>query len=200
MAVNVEQENIVLRLWLLLRRVCDTLMLCQDSLFSKYGLTTEQWGVLTAIKARGPLRPSDLAGLLERSPNTISMLVDRMVKAGLVRRTRDRKDRRVVTVSFTEKGKTAVEPAILVGWEFIHEVLSTLSDDEQRDLANMLQRVKCELVGYLDPEMDMAKIANSSLTNDPDLYKRMAKNVLPPGYEAKRTAGKRTGESVVGRL
>jgi len=123
-----------------------------------------------------------------------------MVKAGLVRRTRDRKDRRVVTVSFTEKGKTAVEPAILVGWEFIHEVLSTLSDDEQRDLANMLQRVKCELVGYLDPEMDMAKIANSSLTNDPDLYKRMAKNVLPPGYEAKRTAGKRTGESVVGRL
>jgi len=200
MAVDIEQENIVLRLWLLLRRVCDTLMLCQDSLFSKYGLTTEQWGVLTAIKARGPLRPSDLAGLLERSPNTISMLVDRMVKAGLVRRTRDRKDRRVVTVSFTEKGKTAVEPAILVGWEFIHEVLSTLSDDEQRDLANMLQRVKCELVGYLDPEMDMAKIANSSLTNDPDLYKRMAKNVLPPGYEAKRTAGKRTGESVVGRL
>ena len=200
MAVDIEQENTVLRLRLLLRRVGDALALCQDSLFSKYGLTTEQWGVLTAIKARGPLRPSDLAGLLERSPNTISMLVDRMVKAGLVRRTRDRKDRRVVTVSFTEKGKTAVEPAILVGWEFIHEVLSTLSDDEQRDLANMLQRVKCELVGYLDPEMDMAKIANSSLTNDPDLYKRMAKNVLPPGYEAKRTAGKRTGGSVVGRL
>ena len=200
MAVDIEQENIVLRLWLLLRRVCDTLMLCQDSLFSKYGLTTEQWGVLTAIKARGALRPSDLASLLERSPNSMSMQIDRMVKAGLVRRTRDRKDRRVVTVSLTEKGKTAVEPAIPAGWEFIHEIVSTLSDDEQRDLANMLERLKCELVGYLDPESDMAEIAKDSLTNDPDLYKRMAKNVLPPGYEAKRTAGKRTGESVVGRL
>jgi len=200
MAVDIEQENIVLRLWLLLRRVCDTLMLCQDSLFSKYGLTTEQWGVLTAIKARGPLRPSDLAGLLERSPNTISMLVDRMVKAGLVRRTRDRKDRRVVTVSFTEKGKTAVEPAIPAGWEFIHDVVSQLSDNEQRDLASSLERVKYELDSYLDPEMDMAEIIKNSFTNDPDLYKRMMKNLLPPGYEAKRAAGKRTGKSIIGRL
>ena len=93
MAVSIEQDNTILRLWLLLRRVGDTLVRCQESLFSKYGLTNEQWGVLTAIKARGPLRPSDLANLLERYPNSMSMLVDRMVKAGLVRRTRDRKDR-----------------------------------------------------------------------------------------------------------
>ena len=184
MAVNIEQENIVLRLWLLLRRVGDTLVRCQDLVFSKYGLTTEQWGLLTALKARGPLRPSDLADILERTPNSMSMLIDRVVKAGLVRRTRDRKDRRVVTVSLTEKGKTAVEPAIPAGWEFIHEVLSTLSDDEQRDLADMLERVKCELVGYMEPEVDKAEILKNSLSNDPDLYKRMLKNLLPPGYEA----------------
>jgi len=123
-----------------------------------------------------------------------------MVKAGLVRRTRDRKDRRVVTVSMTEKGRTAVEPAITTGWEFIHEVLSTLSDDEQRDLSNMLERVKCELAGYLDPEMKEAEILKHSLSNDPDLYKRMVKNVLPPGYEARGGVGKRTGENVIGRL
>ena len=200
MAVNFEQANIVLRLWLLLRRVGDTLMRCQDLVFSKYGLTTEQWGLLTAIKSRGPLRPSDLADLLDRTPNSMSMLIDRMVKAGLVRRTRDRKDRRVVTVSMTEKGKTVIEPAIPAGWEFIHEVLSTLSDDEQRDLADTLEKVKCELVGYLDPEMDKVEILKNSLSNDPDLYKRMLKNLLPPGYEAKRTAGKRVGKSVVGRV
>ena len=196
MAVDIEQENIVLRLWLLLRRVGDTLVRCQDSIFSKYGLTLEQFGVLASIKSRGPLRPSDLADLLERTPNSMSMLIDRMVKAGLVRRTRDRKDRRVVTVSFTEKGKTAVEPAIPAGWEFIHEVLSTLSDNEQRDLADMLERLKCELDSCLDPEMDMAEIAKDSLTNDPDLYKRMVKDVLPPGYEAKRRVGNRTGKGI----
>ena len=196
MMVNFEQENIVLRLWLLLRRVGDALMLCQDSVFSKYGLTTEQWGVLTSIKSRGPLRPTDLAALLERTPNSMSMLIDRMVKAGLVRRTRDRKDRRVVTVSLTSKGEEVVEPAVIAGWEFIHEVLSPLSDNEQRDLTSMLETVKCELAGYLDPEMDMAEIIKNSFTNDPDLYKRMAKNLLPPGYEAKRRVGKRSGTRI----
>jgi len=185
MAVNSESENTVLRLWLLLRRVGDTLDLCQDSVFSKYGLTTEQFGLLTAIKSRGPLRPSDLASILERTPNSMSMLIDRMVKAGLVRRTRDRKDRRVVTVSMTSKGETAVEPAIPAAWEFIHEILSPLSNDNQYALASLLETVKCELAAYLNPEMDKAEIIKNSFTNRPDIYKQMLKDVLPPGYEAK---------------
>ena len=185
MAIDYEKGNTVLRLWLLLRRIGDTLMRCQDSLFSKYGLTTEQWGLLTAIKSRGPLRPSDLASILERTPNSMSMLIDRMVKAGLVKRTRDRKDRRVVTVTLTSKGETDIQPAVIAGWEFIHEVLSPLSDNEQRDLASMLEITRRELVGYLNPEMDLAEIIRKGLTNDPDIYKRMTKNLLPPGYKVK---------------
>ena len=187
MTVNSESENTVMRIWLLLRRVGDTLALCQDSLFSKYGLTTEQFGVLASVKSRGPLRPSDLSHILERTPNSISMLIDRMVKAGLVRRTRDRKDRRTVTVSLTSKGAAAVELAIPAGWEFIHQMLLSLSLNDQRSFAGMLETVKCELTGYLNPDADKAEIIKNSFTNRPDLYKRMLKNVLPPGYKAKHT-------------
>ncbi len=191
MLVNSEQESTILRLWLLLRRVGDALGLSQDLVYSKYGLTTEQFGVLASIKARGPLRPLDLARILERSPNSMSMIVDRMVKAGLVRRTRDRKDRRAVFVSMTDKGRTAVEPAIPAGWEFIHKVVSPLSHNDRRALADMLETVKCELIGYLNPEMDKEEIAKRSLTKDPDLYKRMVKNVLPSGYEPERKRKKK---------
>ena len=186
MTVSPEQENTVLRLWLLLRRVGDALGLCQDLIYSKYGLTSEQVAVLAAMKSRGPLRPSEFASILERSPNSMSMLIDRMVKTGLVRRTRDRKDRRVVFVSMTDKGREAVEPAVPTGWQFIHKVVSPLSYDDQRALADMLETVKCELYGYLNPEMDIAEIRKKSLTGDPNLYKRAVKNVLPSGYEAKR--------------
>jgi hypothetical protein len=113
------------------------------------------------------------------------MIVDRMVKAGLVRRTRDRKDRRAVFVSMTAKGKAAVEPAVPAGWEFMHELLSPLPYDDQRALADMLETIKCRLFGYLNPKMDMADIVKKSFTRDPGLYKRMLKNVLLPGYEAK---------------
>ena len=186
MTVNSESESTVLRLWLLLRRVGDALDLCQDSVFSKYGLTTEQFGVLTSIKSRGPLRLVDLASILERGPNSMSMLVDRMVKAGLVRRTRDRKDRRTVFVHMTDKAKDAVDLAAPAGWEFMLKLLSVLSYDEKRALTSMLETIKCELAGYLNPEMDKAEIIKNSFTKDPDLYKRMVENVLPPGYEAER--------------
>ena len=191
MTVSYESANTILRLWLLLPRVGDALNLCQDLVFSKYGITTEQWRVLVCIKSRGPLRPIDLASMLERSPNSMSMIIDRMVKAGLVRRTRDRKDRRTVFVSITNKGKEAIEPAVPAGWEFVHRLLSPLSCDDQRALASMLETIKCELIGYLNPDLDMAEIIKNSFTNDPNLYKRMVKNVLPSGYEAKRRVGKK---------
>ena len=186
MAVNSEQERTVLRLWLLLRRVGDALNLCLDLIYSKYGITNEQSGVLGAIKTRGPLKPSELASILERSPNSISMLVDRMVKANLVKRTRDRNDRRVVFVTMTDKGRQAIDPAVPEGWQLIHKVLSPLPYDQQRDLADMLETVRGELVHCLNPEMDMTEILEKSLTRDPGLYKRLVKNVLPPSYEAKR--------------
>jgi DNA-binding MarR family transcriptional regulator len=52
------------------------------------------------------------------------MMVDRMVKADLLRRLRDRKDRREVRLVITSKGETALKPATLAGWEFIQKIRS----------------------------------------------------------------------------
>jgi DNA-binding PadR family transcriptional regulator len=119
------------------------------------------------------------------------MLVDRMVKAGLVRRTRDRKDRRAVFVHLTDKGKEAIDPAVPAGWEFINKVVRSLSHDDQRAVADMLETLKCEFNSYINPEMDRAEIAKNSLTKDPNLYKRMLKNLLPPGYQLKNQRKKK---------
>ena len=192
MVVNSESKNTVLRLWLLLHRVRDILFLCEDSLFGQYGLTTEQLGLLAAVKTLGGSpRPTDLAERLERSPNSISMLVDRMVKAGLVKRTRDRKDRRTVFVSATSKGEKAVGLALPAGWELIQKLLSPLSDKDKQALVSMLEITKGEAVRYLNPKMDRAEISKKSVTNKPDLYERMVKNVFPSGSEAKRQGGKK---------
>ena len=192
MALDSKSGNTILRLWLLLHRVRDTLALCQDSIFAKYGITTEQFGVLGAVKSRGgSLRPTDLASILERSPNSISMLVDRMVKAGLVRRTRDRIDRRVVHVALTNKGTNAIELAMPEGWDFIQKILSPISYKDKQALAGMLETVKCELLGYLNPQVNMAEIIKNSVTNQPGLYERMIKNIFASGSEAKRQGGKK---------
>jgi DNA-binding MarR family transcriptional regulator len=192
MAAKFASENVILRVWLLLHRVRDALVLCEDSIFSEYGITTEQFAVLAALRSRGgSLRPTDLASILERSPNSVSMLVDRMVKAGLVKRTRDRIDRRVVRVTATSKGENAVGPAGPAGWEFIQKILSPLSENERHTLVDVLERLKGELVAYLNPEMNMAEIMKKSVTNQPALYERMIKNIFPSGSATKRQGGKK---------
>jgi len=181
-----------MRLWLLLHRTADALARCEDSVYGEYGLTTEQFAVLAAVKGSGgPLRPVDLASLMERGPNSMSMLVDRMVKAGLVRRTRDRKDRRAVKVSLTSKGEKALEPATPAGWKLVKKILSPLSEKEKDALASLLERVKCECLEYLDPEVDRAEIRRNSVTERPDLYEQLDKNILASGPKAKRRAVKR---------
>jgi DNA-binding MarR family transcriptional regulator len=190
MATKSDPENAVLRLWLLLHRVRDVLVRCEDSIFSQYGITYEQFTVLGQTKARGgSMRIIDLARALECAPNSVSTLVDRMVKAGLVRRTRGRIDRREVRVSLTSKGENALKPAASAGWDFIQKTLSPISCEDKDALASLLETLKCDLLGHLNPEVDMAEIIRNSPTNQPSLYELMVKNVLPSASEAKRQGG-----------
>lgn len=192
MAVRSESKNTVLRLWILLHRVRDVLVRCEDSIFSEYGITYEQFRVLGQVKARGgSARIIDLARALECAPNSVSTLVDRMVKAGLVRRTRGRTDRRAVNVSLTSKGEHALARALPAGWEFIENILSPMSYKDKDALTSLLETLKCDLVGYLNPVADMARIIKNSPTNRPDLYKVMTNEVLTSGSEVKRQIGKK---------
>jgi len=186
MKVNRSQDEVVMRLWILLRGVGSELNLCMDGIFAKYGITNEQAAVLAAVQSRGALRLSDLASLLDRAPNSMSMLVDRMVKAGLVKRTRDRKDRREVFVSVTDKGREKLAPGVPEGWQVLRKIASALSQEQQCAMADMLETLKTELVSCLNPEMDVAEIIKSSPTKDPSVYRRFVKNILPLGSGTER--------------
>jgi DNA-binding MarR family transcriptional regulator len=166
--------------------VRDVIVRCEDSIYRKYGITYEQFTVLGQLKGWGDSpRMIDLAQTLECAPNSVSNIVDRMVKAGLVKRTRGRIDRREVRVSLTAKGEDAIKLATPAGWEFIQELLSPISDKDKDGLAVVLETLKCDSVGYLNPDLDMAEIIESSPTNRPDLYALMAKNILASGSEAR---------------
>lgn len=163
----------------------------RDSVFAKCGITNEQFMVLGAIKTNGgSLRPTDLAVILERSQHGISMLVDRMVKAGLVKKTsNNRIDRRVVNVTLTDKGEKAIELAIPEQWKLTLKILSHLSEKDKRTVADVLETMKCECIGYLNPEMDKEEIFENSATRQPHLprlYKRTLNGLIASGSKTKR--------------
>jgi len=192
MTVNYESENLVLRLWFLAHRTRDVLRTCEDRVFGEYGLTSEQYSVLVTIKyLQEPVRVTDLAHWLERSTNSVSMIVDRMVKAGLLTRKRDRGDRRVVNVFITSKGENALKPATKAGWNLIREILSPLSDEDRRAFVNLHETVKYKALQYLNPGLDIEEMRRNEITNQPDAMKRLAQYISTSMPQAKRQGGKK---------
>lgn len=69
------------------------------------GLTYPQYLVMLVLWQDGPQKMRWIAERLLLPPNAITPLVDRLEKAGLVRRAPDAKDRRAVWVELTERGR-----------------------------------------------------------------------------------------------
>ena len=74
------------------------------NLLSDFGLTYPQFLVLVALNQNGQMNVSALGAALYLESNTLTPLLKRMETAGLITRTRDKMDERVVQISLTKAG------------------------------------------------------------------------------------------------
>lgn len=151
--------------------------------------------MLASISYLGqPPRVTDIARWLECSMNSVSMIVDRMVKAGLITRKRGRGDRRAVYLSITGKGEKALRPTIVAGWKFIREIMSPLSNEDKRAFASLHETVKYQALRYLNPELNIEEMKRNEITNQPDSMRRLARciSTCMPETRRRTATGKRT--------
>ncbi len=95
------------------------------------GLTHVQHQLLVAIKGhRGQVPPTvgDLAGYLLLRPHSTVELVDRAEAAGLVERTPDRDDGRVVRVRLSPAGDRIVRQLTRAHLDRLHELATVLDE------------------------------------------------------------------------
>ena len=177
---NYENGNLILRLWYASHRTRALLKMCEDKIYGEYNLTTEQYTVLVSIKYMGGVaKPSEIARWIGRTPNTVSMIVDRMVKDGLLRRVRDRSDRRVVNVSITSKAENSLEPASRAGWEFIQKIMSPLSNEDKHAFIRLHDTLRYEIFRYLNPGANVDEMARDDDERHANLMERLVQYALP---------------------
>lgn len=192
MKTNFESVELTLRLWRQVYQTYTLLKQCEDRIVAEYGLTTEQFAVLGAVNyLGGSTKVTDIAQWLERSTNSISMIVDRMVKAGLVRRLRNTADRRVVRVVSTGKGEAALKPANLASLETIQKILSPLSSEERSTLLSLLGTVKYEILKCLNPGVDIEEVKRKELKQAANLKKWLSDYGLRSTPRAKPQGSKK---------
>ncbi len=120
---------------LLERQVCFALSVASRSVIGAYkpvldplGITHPQYLVMLALWEHRQLSLNGLAQLLSQEPSTLSPLVKRLEREGLVARVRSTSDERKLEITLTDVGEALREQAVAVPAEMARRLGMTVEE------------------------------------------------------------------------
>jgi MarR family 2-MHQ and catechol resistance regulon transcriptional repressor len=105
------------------------------------GLGDSDFRVLEVLLHKGPLPVNTIGPIVDLTPGSISIAVDRLVAKGLVSRVESTEDRRVRIVTLTPRGKDLIVPAFRKHAGQMKGVFAELSTEELRSFELALKKV-----------------------------------------------------------
>jgi len=136
-----EAERRALDTYIKLTRAAEAVNVHVNERLHTSGLTVSQFGVLEALYFRGPMPVGQLAEKILRSSANLTLVVDNLVRRGLVERARRADDRCCVDVSLSAEGRALIAglmPGHVAG---VVNALAALSAEEQLTLAALCRRL-----------------------------------------------------------
>jgi DNA-binding MarR family transcriptional regulator len=128
----------------------------------RFGLTGPQLTVLKLLEGVGDLSLSALSEHIRRRNSTVTGIVDRMVAAGLVVRSRSDLDRRVIHIRLTPEGRRLARETPVRPMAVFQEALASLTRTERADLARVLIKVADVVRRSVESEKETAWPATKS--------------------------------------
>lgn len=104
-------------------------------------VTTTQWAVLARLHQLGPQSQNLLGRETAMDAATIKGVVDRLLRLGLVATAPDRDDRRRLTVSLTDAGRSLYEATTTTALAVSDATLAPLTAQERETLMTLLLRL-----------------------------------------------------------
>lgn len=105
------------------------------------GLTFSQFAGLDALYHLGPLSQREIGQKILRSSGNITLVIDNLEKRGLVRRKRNKVDRRFFIVHLTDKGERLMNSLFPVHAAGIAKDLAVLTSTEQDTLGRLCKKL-----------------------------------------------------------
>ena len=109
------------------------------------GLTEPQAGVIEALGRLGPLPLGEIGRNMLVTAGNIVGIIDRLEKIMLVERTREAGDRRVVTITLTEKGRQGYRKAVDIVVAEIEKATEKFSALELTQFLNLLFKLAASI-------------------------------------------------------
>lgn len=124
-----------------LLQVADIFVKIRERELLPQNLSATSAQILFLIDAMGKdVTPAKISRMLLREPHSVSGILMRMEKQGLIRRAKNMEKKNLIRVTLTAKGENALKQAMKK--EGIKHVLSRLSEDQRRQLKQLLAVLK----------------------------------------------------------
>lgn len=125
-----------------LSRLAAMLRYEMEKTWKRYGLNPASFDVLATLRRSGKpegLSPGELLDLTMVTSGTMTNRVDQLVKAGLVERVPNPKDKRGFLIRLTQTGFSTIEDAVTDHVATQHRLMQGLSGAQQSDLNRLLK-------------------------------------------------------------
>lgn len=152
-----------------LRRVIRATDLHSRHLVKTTGLTTPQILLLQTIRDKGNVTIGELASEMSLSQATVTSILDRLEKRGLVYRQRSEDDRRKVHARLTDQAVDTLRDAPIPLQEHFANQFGNLQEWEQTMIISSLQRVARMMdAQHLDasPMLDLGVLDRHNVVGD----------------------------------
>jgi DNA-binding MarR family transcriptional regulator len=119
-----------------------------EPVYREHGLEPGWHDVLATLRRSGPpyqLRPSEFTSTLMLTSSGTTKRLDRLEQAGLITRAPDPDDRRGTLITLTAAGRELIDSVTEAHLDNERRLLSALSDEEQRRLADLLRKLRLGL-------------------------------------------------------
>jgi DNA-binding MarR family transcriptional regulator len=128
-------------LWVLLHQARDAIYSAREKELDQYDISTRQACVLFVINAiGGKAKIAEISRWILREPHSVSGILNRMEKKGLVRKAEESGKKNRISFTITAKGKKAFSESLKR--ESIREIMSCLSEEEHQQLTSSMKKLR----------------------------------------------------------
>ena len=130
-----------------------------DKHFERFGLSAGKFTILMQLyTAKRGLSPSEFANRANVTRATITGLLDRLEREGLVERKAHSNDRRMLTITLTEQGKKLVDRVLPEHFCRTKGLMTNLTSTEKKTFIKLLDKLRSGIPALSDPSWDHSNL------------------------------------------
>lgn len=134
-------ENVSLKAFVVLMKASKSMEERIKRDIKRYGVSTTEFTILEALYHKGQLTVQQICDAVLINSGSMTYVIDKLQKRGLLKRSPCEQDRRVVQVRITDEGKQVMDEIFPKHQAVIEEIFADIELEDKQKLVDLLKTI-----------------------------------------------------------